>query len=173
MAARYSQMLPAHGRLKEWRALYDSAFRSPDDFFNAFTDRLPVLLTLAPNVAANLRASGNYEAANSIFRRTEPTIVQYAKNGPATPTMLEALAYYRAADGKGDEAVSLLNRAFAMGWLPQGPSDIAQEPCFAPFAARPDFKALRQHILARIAQERRKVSPVALASSGLGSKMAA
>jgi tetratricopeptide (TPR) repeat protein len=172
-AARYARLLPNNGRLSEWLARYRSSFRSADDFVASYHDRLPVLLVMAPTVAANLRAAGDAAQADSILRATEPTVIRYFKNGPWNREMLAEMAYYRAADGKADEAVNLLSRAVALGWLPDEPADIAEEPCFAGLVKRTDFQAVRQRILTRLAEEGRKISPAMLASSGLGSKMAA
>ena len=121
----------------------------------------------------DLRAAGQGAEGDAILRRTEPIVLGYLKNGPPTAYLLSDLAYLRAADGRADEAVNLLDRAVSAGWLPQEPVDLAQEPCFLPLVGRDDFQAVRQRILSRIAEERRKVSPVMLATSGLGSKLAA
>ena len=130
-------------------------------------------MSMAPTVAANLRAAGDGAEADALLRRTEPIILGYLRNGPPNPYLLANAAFFRAADGKGDQAMSLLARAVAVGWLPDAVVDIAQEPCFLPFVNRPDFQAVRQKILARIADERRKITPILLANSGLGSKLAA
>jgi TolB-like protein/Tfp pilus assembly protein PilF len=160
-AARYSWELPTHGRLDEWHARYRSAFRSTDDFFETFRDRSPALMTIAPNVVANLRASGDGDEADVILQRTEPMVLGYMNNGSPNSYLLAVAAYFRAADGNGAEAVSMLSRAVDGGWLPDGPVDLAYEPCFRPYLDRADFQAVRQRILARIADERRKV-PVAM-----------
>jgi tetratricopeptide (TPR) repeat protein len=172
-AARYSQLLPTHGRLSEWLTRYRARFRSADDFVASFTDRSPALLSMAPTVAANLRAAGDEAEADALLRRTEPAVLGYVRNGPPNIYLLATAAFFRAADGKGDEAIILLGRAVGAGWLPDAVIDIAQEPCFLPFVNRPDFQAVRQRILARIAEERRKITHVMLANSGLGSKLAA
>lgn len=170
---RYSRLLPNSGRLAEWLARYRSAFKSPDDFVGSFEDRQQGLIAIAPAVAANLRAAGDGAEADAILRRVEPTVIAYFRNGPDQVDWLHTLATYRAADGRGDEAVGLLSRAVAGGWLPGEPVDISQEPEFAPLVNRADFQMVRKRILTRLEEERRKVSAVALANSGLGSKMAA
>ena len=63
------------------------------------------------------------------------------------PGDLALLSQYRAIDGRNDEAVSMLSRAVAAGWLPDGTfqaSDIAQEPSYATLLNRADFQAVRQ-----------------------------
>lgn len=156
----YSRLLPNNGRLDEYVARYRAAFKSPDDFLTAFSERPLSLLSLAPTIAVNLRAGGLGADADAILRQTEPTILRYLKNGPPEPDLLAGLAFYRAADGRDDEAVELLRRAVAGNWLPDGVGnaiDIAEEPCFARLVTRSDFQAIRRRIFARIEEERRKV----------------
>src|SRR5262249_10265350 len=100
----------------------------------------------------------------------EPTVLGYFRNGPPNAYLLATGAYYRAADGKGDEAISFLDRAVAAGWLPDGDVDVSHNPCFLPYVNRADFQGVRQRILARIAEERRKITPIMLANSGLAPK---
>jgi TolB-like protein/Flp pilus assembly protein TadD len=162
--ALYGRLLPDNNRVAEYAARYRRAFKSSDEFLAAMSERPLALRTVAPTVAVNLRAAGLAADGDAILRATEPTILRYLKNGPPQPDLLAQLAFYRAADGRDDEAVDLLRRAVAGNWLPDGDAyaaDIAQEPCFARLVSRPDFQAIRLRILARIAEERRKV-PLAL-----------
>jgi TolB-like protein/tetratricopeptide (TPR) repeat protein len=162
--AIYSRLLPNSGRLSEYVARYRRAFKSVDDFLAEFADHPMVLLAIAPTVATDLRAGGLDADADAILQATEPTVLRYFKNGPPEKDFLAQLAYYRAADGRDDEAVELLRKAVAGNWLPDRDGsavDIAQEPCFARLVNRPDFQAVRGRILSRIEDERRKV-PLAL-----------
>jgi tetratricopeptide (TPR) repeat protein len=170
----YARLLPDGGRLPEFVRRYKAAFKSPDEFMAMFAQRLPILQHLAPTVVANLRAAGDNEDADAILRRTEPAILQQLRNGPPRPDLLALLAYYKGAEPNDDEAVRLLKRAVDGGWLPDYFwSDIATEPAFARLAGRADFQAVRQRILARIAEQRRRVNPAELARAGLELKLAA
>lgn len=162
--AIYSRLLPTNGRNSEYIARYRTAFKSVDDFLTEFAEHPLVLLSIAPTVATDLRAGGLGADADAILRASEPTFLRYFKNGPPEKDYLAQLAYYRAADGRDDEAVALLHRAVAGNWLPDGEGtaiDIAEEPCFARLVNRADFQLVRRRILARIDEERRKV-PLAL-----------
>jgi len=162
--AIYSRLLPNSGRLPEYVARYRTAFKSADDFLAEFEQHPIVLLAIAPTVATNLRAGGLNADADAILQASEPTFLRYFKNGPPEKDLLAQLAYYRAADGRDDEAAGLLRRAVEENWLPDRDGnavDIAQEPCFARLVNRADFQAVRRRILARIEEERRKV-PLAL-----------
>jgi len=170
----YARLLPDRGRLPEFVGRYKAAFKSPDEFMAMFAQRLPILQGLAPTVVANLRAAGDSEDADAILRRTEPAILQQLRNGPPRPDLLALLAYYRGAEPNDDEAVRLLKRAVDGGWLPDYFwVDIATEPAFARLVGRADFQAVRQRILARIAEQRRRVDPAGLARAGLELKIAA
>jgi TolB-like protein/Tfp pilus assembly protein PilF len=158
--AIYGRLLPRHGRLNEYIQRYRAVFKSGDDFLATFGEYPNALNVLAPTIVANLRAAGLGADADTILRATEPTVDRYSRNGPPQPDLLAQLAYYRAVDGKDDDAMALLARAVAGHWLPDGTNqaiDIAQEPTFARLANRADFQAIRRRILARIEDERRKV----------------
>jgi Flp pilus assembly protein TadD len=158
------RVLPKHGRLKEYIDHYRLAFKSADDFLAANEDDPLRLVKIAPTVAVVLRAGGEEAQSGTILRRTEPLLTTWLRNGPADPELVANLAYFRGAEGMGNEAVSLLARAVAGGWLPDNQyfaTDIANEPCFAQLVNRADFPAVRRRIFARIEEERRKV-PMAL-----------
>jgi len=152
--------LPRQGRLPEYVDWYRRAFKSPDDFTAAFPNRIGIYLTLVPNVAANLRAAGAGEEADRLLASAASTLSSKLHSTPADAGLHVYLAQIRAAQGRDDEVVPALTTAVNGGWLPDRmffAIDIADEPCFARLVNRPDFQALRQRILARIEQERRKV----------------
>jgi len=162
--ALFGRLLPKHGRLQEYVGYYRAAFKTPEDFFDAFTHQQNKLTMIAPTVAVVLRAGGEDAQAQTILRHTDSMLADWLHNGPARPDLLWRLAYFRAAEGRDDEAVALLGRAVAGGALPDRQYyaiDIAEEPCFARLVNRADFQAVRSRILARIEEERRKV-PLAL-----------
>jgi TolB-like protein/tetratricopeptide (TPR) repeat protein len=159
--AVFGRTLPRHGRLKEYVGYYRAAFKNTDDLFAKLGKGRLILIT--PSLVANLRAAGMEGEANVILQRVEPMLTP-----PLLPPDLADLARYRAVDGHDDEAISLLKRAVAGGWLPDGQfagTDISQEPYFVHLVNRPDFQAVRQRIFARIAEERRKVPPQLLAQA--------
>ena len=158
--ALYGRLLPKFGRLQEYVGYYRAAFKSPEDFFDSFARQPQRLMTIGPTAAVVLREGGEAAASESILRRVDSMIGDWLHNGPAHPEILWKLAYVRAAEGHDDEAIPLLRRAVAGGALPDRKFyavDIVDEPCFARLVNRPDFQAVRQRILARIAEERRKV----------------
>ena len=158
--ALYGRMMPKQGRLKEYVGYYDAAFKSPDELFAVLDQRPGILLGTAPTLAVNLRADGRNDDADTILRHADQLIQANTKNGAPTTIDLARLAYLRGAEGRGDEAVELLQLAVEQGWLPDRmftAIDIADEPCFAGLLNRPDFGAVRRKILDRMEQERQKV----------------
>ena len=167
-AAIYGRLLPKHRRLNEYIGYYRAAFKSADDAAQAFNHYPGRFTLIAPALAANLRAAGDNAEADALLQKGEAILQRLLRNGPPIPDLLARLAPYRALEGRDGEAVALLSRAVDAGGLPDGgsePIDIAEEPCFAHLVNRPDFQAVRQRILTRIAQERRKVSPLLLAAA--------
>jgi TolB-like protein/Flp pilus assembly protein TadD len=164
--AQNSRLLPNNGRLAEYLRRYHAAFKSADDFLDAFAQRQLFLVQIAPTVAANLRAGGEAAQADAILRRSEPILLQWLRNGAPTPDLEWQLAMYRAVEGQNDEATALLRRAVDGGSLPDGDGlalDIAEEPCFKGLVGRADFQAIRRRIFERLAQERAKVPQPLLA----------
>jgi hypothetical protein len=175
--AVYGRTLPRSGRLKEFIGYYDAAFKSPEELFALWEQKPEIFLATAPTLAADLRAAGRGGDADQILNHAEQLIQPRLRNGPPTGAELEELAYIRGAQGRDDEAVRFLQRAFALGWLPDRrfeAIDIAEEPCFARLVNRPDFQAIRRRVFARVDAERRKVPQALLAQAfPIRSKMAA
>lgn len=160
-------MLPNRGRFREFIGYYDAAFQSTEDFYNLSpsTDK-GLFRAFAPNVAVLLRAAGRTKEAEQILDRDEQLISGFLNNGPPDDYYVD-LAQLRAAQGRDDGVVPLLDKALAAGWLPDRQFtaiDIAQEPCFAGLVGRADFQRLRQRILARIEEERRIAAPAVAAA---------
>jgi hypothetical protein len=146
--------------LSEYVGYYRAAFKGSDDVAKTFQNLPERLVGIAPVLASDLRASGNSADADALLQNVQAFLLRQLRNGPAEPGLLADLAAVRAAQGRGDEAVGLLRRAVAGGWLPDGTyraTDLNEEPFYAGVVERPDFQAVRQRILARIAEERRKV----------------
>lgn len=162
-----ARMLPNRGRFREFIGYYDAAFQSTEDFYNLSpsTDK-GLFRAFAPNVAVLLRAAGRTKEAEQILDRDEQLISGFLNNGPPDDYYVD-LAQLRAAQGRDDGVVPLLDKALAAGWLPDRQFtaiDIAQEPCFAGLVGRADFQRLRQRILARIEEERRIAAPAVAAA---------
>lgn len=158
--ALYGRLLPPHGRLKEYVGYYDAAFKSPENLFAVMDERPGIFLGTAATLAVDLRAAGRNEDADVILRHAEQMMQANTKNGPPNTRELAVLARLRGAEGRNDEAMELLNKAVDQGWLPDRmftAIDIADEPSFAALVNRPEFRAVRSRILARIEEERRKV----------------
>jgi tetratricopeptide (TPR) repeat protein len=178
-AALFGRLLAKNGRLAEYISYYDAAFKSTGDLFTLWEQRPILFLATAPTLAANLRAVGRNRESEEILSRAEQMVERNLKNGPPTGSEFENLAFIRGAQGRGDEAISYLQKAFAAGWLPDRrfeAIDIADEPAFSSLVNRSDFQAIRKRILARIEEERRKVPRQLLAQAypvGRESKRAA
>jgi TolB-like protein len=152
-------------RTREYRQFYHAAFTSADQLADGLANpsRFP---GMAPTIACVLRASGDGETAQDILSRADTIVSGLLKHGPATADLAIRMAQIRAAEGADEEAMSWLNRAVSNGWLPDrsfSAIDIADEPAFARLAGRPQFQALRQKLIARIAEERAKVPAQLLA----------
>ena len=156
----FGRLLPKHARMAEYLGYYDAAFRSSDDFVDLMKHRPAMFALITPTIAAVLRQACRSDDANALAAKGEAKVVRWLQNGPAAAGYLALLAEYRAFDGKDDEAMSLLSRAVAKGWIPDGgfvAADIAEEPCFARLVNRPDFQVVRSRIFARVEEERSKV----------------
>lgn len=165
------RLLPKAGRLAEYVGYYKSAFRNADEFYDtATTVSWSQFPALAPTVAANLRNAGEQVLSQQVIDKDEAFIAPLLRNGPANWQLAWYMAQLRAVEGRDDEAVSLLRRSLDTGWTPSGSMealDLADEPAFAGLARRADFQALRQRVLARIAEQRRQITPQMLESAGI------
>jgi tetratricopeptide (TPR) repeat protein len=174
--AVFGRLLPQHGRLGEYRAFYTAAFKGPEELIAAFPKQQR-FTQMAPTIAVDLRDAGDAASAQTILSRADSMISGLLGKGPATRDLSLQMAFIRGAEGNDDEAMSLLSRAVAQGWLPDRSFyaiDIADEPAFARLVKRPDFQAVRRHILGRIEEERRKVPQQLLAQAfPMRSKIAA
>jgi TolB-like protein/Flp pilus assembly protein TadD len=154
------RLLSKNGRVREYADLYHATFRNVAEFDAAFALRPQVRSIIIPTIAVNLRAAGDAATADALLARADNTVSELLRNGPPQPDLLMRMAHVRAAEQRDDEAMSLLSRAVAGGWLPDRSFyavDIADEPVFARLTSRPQFEASRQHVLARIEEERHKV----------------
>jgi adenylate cyclase len=160
----YARLLPKDGRLQELIGYYRAAFHNPDELLAAMD--VPVrFMTLAPNLAVDLRRAGDDREASLMIAKAESLITPLQANGPLRGVALVWLAQIRGAEGRGEEALSLLRQAVEQGWLPDrtfSATDIADEPAYAALLADPRFQTLRKRILDRIAEERRKLGAISI-----------
>jgi len=143
---------------------YRRGFPSRDDFLTTLTDHgYPVIVV--PVLAVALRSSGQASEAEALLNAIEDDSETRIEQVPSGYGPGFELARIRAAQGRADDAVSLLSRAVDRGWLPDGrfyPLDIAQDPPFHSLRGDRRFEQLRRRILAHVARERAELGPVKL-----------
>ena len=114
----------------------------------------------APVVALALRQAGRGAEADRLLRDAERAVRAAYRRG-RVPFWFEAdAAALYAAEGKRDEALATLERAFQRGWRQNGGADlrhIADEPAFRSLQNERRFKSLVARIEAHYARERREV----------------
>jgi TolB-like protein/Flp pilus assembly protein TadD len=162
------RLLVRGGRTHEYAAAFHKAFKRPEDYEASLSDRQLFFVRAAPTVALTLAAGGDGVSANTVLARADATTSTWLRNGPPTPDLLALVSHVRGAQGRDVEALSFLKRAVAGGWLPDRTFyavDIADEPCFARLIKLPEFQAVRQHLLQRIEEERRKVPAAMVAQA--------
>jgi DNA-binding SARP family transcriptional activator/TolB-like protein/Tfp pilus assembly protein PilF len=149
------------GHERDLLRLYREGFVSSDDAIEQMTNS-GLLVAFAPTIAVALQRSGDRDEAYSLLdaaaRFVEPAVAQQLSR-----KAFWDLGRVRAAQGRNDEALQLIARAIAAGWMPSGqeePLDIAQEPAFRALRGDPRFAAFRKRILNRIARERAELGPV-------------
>lgn len=140
---------------------YRQGFASSDEAIEQMTNS-GLLVAFAPTIAVVLQRSGDRAEAYSLLDAAARFV------GPAVARQSSRKAFWdlgrvRAAQGRNDEALQLIARAIAAGWMPSGqeePLDIAQEPAFRALRGDPRFETLRKRILDRIERERAELGPV-------------
>jgi TolB-like protein/DNA-binding winged helix-turn-helix (wHTH) protein/tetratricopeptide (TPR) repeat protein len=147
------------GRSRELVTSYDS----PTGLFGLGAGRHVRVdqLREAPIVALALRNAGRIAEANRVLRESDATIRTVYRRG-RVPFWFDAdAAALFAVEGRKDEALSTLARAFDRGWRQNGGSDlrdIADEPAFRALHDDPRFTQLRSRIAAHYAREREEVA---------------
>lgn len=149
------------GRFADVEKLYRAGFQSADDFVTQ-TERRNMLPELAANVALGLRAQGKADEADYLLSSASARL-ESRMTGTRAKGAAGRLALVRAAQEEKGEAIALLQRAVARGWLPDGRTislDLAEEPAFAPLSGDQRFEAARKRILDHIAKERAELGPL-------------
>ena len=143
------------GRAPELAAMYNS----------------PVgLLSLRPNgpvradqlheaavVAMALKQAGLAADADRLLAKADSTISTVYRQR-TIPFVLDAdVAAILAVQGRGDQALAMLERAMRRGWTDSGTTDlpdIADEPAFSSLRGQPRFARLKARLAAHLARER-------------------
>jgi TolB-like protein/DNA-binding winged helix-turn-helix (wHTH) protein/tetratricopeptide (TPR) repeat protein len=120
-------------------------------------------LAEAPLLALALRATGRGVEAQVLLREAE-SLGRSVQDKCKVPFWFDAQsAAILAVEGKDDEALSLLERAFARGWRLNDGGDlrsIDEEPVFRPLRGETRFKRLQGQLAAHYARERRELEAV-------------
>lgn len=120
-------------------------------------------LSEAPVVALALRSAGRDAEADRRLREARRFLDRVYRRG-RVPVWFEAdAAALAAVEGRTDEAMSRLARAFARGWRHSGATDlrdIADEPAFASLRNDARFGKIRAGLLAHYAREKRETMAV-------------
>jgi TolB-like protein/DNA-binding winged helix-turn-helix (wHTH) protein/tetratricopeptide (TPR) repeat protein len=146
------------GRWRELVAIYDS----PVGLFG-LRPRKGIRvdqLHEVPVVAVALREAGRGAEAGRLLREADAAVRAVYRRG-RVPFWFDAdAAALFAVQGRNDEALATLERAFRRGWRQNGSSDlrhIADEPAFRTLHNEPRFKAIAARVEAHYAKERREI----------------
>ena len=110
-----------------------------------------------PIVAISLRREGRSGEAEELLRRSEATVRAVYSHGRVPIFFDEDAAGIWAAQGKTNDALDALERAYARGWLHIGHTDfprLLDEPAFLSLHSNPRFQALMARHAAHFARER-------------------
>lgn len=149
------------GRSRELVTTYDS----PTGLFGLGPGRRVRVdqLREAPVVALALRQAKRGHDADRLLREADTAVRAVYRRG-RVPIWFDAdAAALFAVEGRKDEALSTLVRAFNRGWRQNGGSDlrdIAQEPAFRSLHGDPRFTELQARIASHYARERRELERV-------------
>jgi TolB-like protein/DNA-binding winged helix-turn-helix (wHTH) protein/tetratricopeptide (TPR) repeat protein len=115
-------------------------------------------LEQAPIVALALRQAGRAVEADRLLRGAEASVQSAYRNNRSVPFHFDAeAAAIWAAEGRTEQALLALERAFNRGWIHASSSDlpdIADEPAFRSLHGQPRFERLRARLAAHYATER-------------------
>ncbi|MFL6764144.1 MAG: winged helix-turn-helix domain-containing protein [Sphingomicrobium sp.] len=131
------------------------------------------LLSLRPNqavrvdqlheaavVALALRQAGRPADADRLLGKTSSTINSVYRQRSIPFALDVDVATIWAVQGRGDQALSMLERAMRRGWSDSGTTDlpdIIDEPAFASLRGQPRFERIRAEIAAHLARERAEI----------------
>ena len=108
-------------------------------------------------VALALIQAGRRADSNRLLNQANTKIATLYRQR-AIPFALDGdVAAIRAAQGKRDQALGMLERAVKRGWTHSGPTDLpnlADEPAFRALGGNPRFERIRGSLTAHLARER-------------------
>jgi TolB-like protein/DNA-binding winged helix-turn-helix (wHTH) protein/Tfp pilus assembly protein PilF len=115
-------------------------------------------LRQAPVVALVLRQAGRAAEADRLLQEATASLQKLYRENRSVPFDIDAeAASIWAVQGRTEQALSALERAFSRGWVHAGPSDlpaIANEPAFSTLRGQPRFERIRSGLAAHLARER-------------------
>jgi TolB-like protein/DNA-binding winged helix-turn-helix (wHTH) protein/tetratricopeptide (TPR) repeat protein len=115
-------------------------------------------LEQAPVVALALRQARRATEADQLLRDAEANVQSVYRRNHSVPFRFDAeAAAIWAVEGRTEQALSALERAFNRGWIHASSSDlpdIADEPAFRALHGQPRFEGLRARLAAHYATER-------------------
>jgi hypothetical protein len=115
-------------------------------------------LEQAPVIALALRRTGRVAEADRLLRDADASVQNVYRHNHSIPFRFDAeAAAIWAAQGRTEQALSALERAFDRGWTHTSSTDlpdIADEPAFRSLRGQPRFERLRAELAAHFATER-------------------
>lgn len=118
-----------------------------------------------PIVSLALRQAGRGPEADRLLREADAAVRAAYRRG-RTPFWFDAdSAALFAVEGRKDEAMSALERAYGRGWRQNGGADlrdIGDEPAFRSLRREPRFRQLQSRLTAHYAREREEVARLKL-----------
>jgi adenylate cyclase len=148
------------GRGRKLADLYLSLKMTPQAYTQLATGDGPQhFLYSAPLIAVALRDNGHAADAQGLLAIAEKKGKASLADG--TPRSAALLARIYGAQGRKDQALSLLTGAVNRGWIPEPPdlaTDLNYDPALAGLKGDLRFERLRQQILGTIARERAQVN---------------
>lgn len=158
-----SRAMINHGQSARLVALYRQAFRSREEAVASLSANRTIQ-SAVPVLAMALRANGDAFEADYLLNALDQWLTERFGRRPGNRVLLWQIGRLRAAQGRNPEALDLIARAVAAGWLPEGRTDavdLAQEPALAGLRSDSRFVAIRAHILQHVARERAEIGDAA------------
>lgn len=152
------------GRDGDVAALFDRRGSELNDLQNIREGNREQRAWLAAVVGRSLMKIGRRAEAARLFRSADEAVRVVLANGTVLPEQLGELANTKAAMGKPEEALPLLEQAVAKNWLGfQGSNYRLDElPWFAPLRGNARFERIVRTIRLRLNRERRETEALGL-----------
>jgi hypothetical protein len=145
------------GRGADLLTFYDAVFPSPEGMAERTTPLR--LLAVAGPITVALRDANRGAEAERLMTLADQVVARAFARGRVPFEIIELAAQIRALQGRNEEALSLLERAFGMGWqydrqamLPR----LADDPVYRSIRDSPRLIRLDKLLQGSIARERRE-----------------